>query len=201
MWDSNIEPEPLLVGYARVSTAEQSLDMQIAALEKFGVEPGRIWSEKRSATSQKRPQTEQCLNFMTSGDTLVVWKLDRFARSTLDLLTRLEKLEARGIKFVSLTEKIETTTPGGRLLVGVLALLAQFERDLVSERTASGMKAKREREPDWVPGPTRKLTGAALKRAQVMREAGKTAPQIIDALQAEFKIKVSARTIYLRTKP
>ena len=192
----------MLVGYARVSTSEQSLEMQTAALEKFGVDPSRIWSEKRSATSQRRPMLEECLRFLAPGDTLVVWKLDRFARSTLDLLTRLEKLEARGIKFVSLTEKIETTTPGGRLLVGVLALLAQFERDLVTERTASGMAAKREREPDWVPGPTRKLTGAALKFAQSKREQGWTAPQIIDALQAEpYKIKVSARTIYLRTKP
>lgn len=200
MCNPDIPTEPQLVGYARVSTAEQSLDMQIRGLLDYGVPENNIWSEKRSATSQRRPKLEECLQYLAPGDTLVVYKLDRLARSMKDLLERLEYLEDRGIKFMSLTERIETVTPGGKLIAGVLAALAQFERDLVAERTTSGMAAKRKRCPDWTPGPTRKLTGAALKYAQGQRDKGKTAKDIIAGLKDKYKIVVSPRTIYLRTR-
>ena len=98
--------------------------MQIRGLLDYGVPENNIWSEKRSATSQRRPKLEECLQYLAPGDTLVVYKLDRLARSMKDLLERLEYLEDRGIKFMSLTERIETVTPGGKLIAGVLAALA-----------------------------------------------------------------------------
>jgi len=185
-----------LVGYARVSTADQSLELQIAALERYGVPTENIWKEKRSALA-KRVQLERCIAFLEPGDTLVVWKLDRFARSTLDLYQRLGALQQRGIKFVSLTDNIDMSTASGRLLFGVLAALAEFERDLIAERTKAGVRRKME--GGWRPGPEIKFTQEMRDHAQRLRDKGHTAPQIIDALSKRYKVKVSRRSIYLRT--
>lgn len=183
----------LMIGYARVSTAEQSLDMQIKALQDYGVEETRIWSEKRSAAA-KRVKLERCLAMLRAGDTLVVWKLDRLARSMIDLLRIIEDLNKREVSFVSLTEQIETVTPGGKLLLHVLAGLAQFERDLIKQRTKAGMDAKMA--TGWRPGPKRKLS-ADLERAVVTwKSEGKTAKQIIDKVYRDYQIKISARLVY-----
>lgn len=130
---------PRLVGYARVSTAEQNLDMQISALSHAGVLADNIWAEKVSAGSSKRPQLALALLDTRAGDTFVVWKLDRMSRSMLDLLARMKDLEDRGVNFRSLTEGIDTNTPAGKLLLHVIGALAQFERDLIVERTKAGI--------------------------------------------------------------
>lgn len=134
-----------LIGYARVSTADQSVDMQIAALRKAGVRDENMHCETVSGVKKKRPGLDEALRDARRGDTLVVWKLDRVGRSLLDLLRKLEDMEARGIGFQSLTEGIDTRTPGGKLIMHVMGALAQFERDLIVERTRAGMKAYRER--------------------------------------------------------
>lgn len=140
-----IEPVGLMIGYARVSTADQDPQMQIDALLKAGCEPSHIHSETISGVKTARPMLERALKDARRGDTFVVWKLDRLGRSILDLLNKLQDLDRRGIKFRSITEGIDTTTPGGRLLVNVMASLAQFERDLIIERTRAGIRAKKAR--------------------------------------------------------
>lgn len=130
-----------LIGYARVSTSEQSLQMQIDALMRAGVLEDNIHSEKVSGVASARPKLDSAIMDARAGDTIVVWKLDRVGRSLRDLLDRLHDIETRGVGFKSLTEGIDTTTPGGRLIVHVMGSLAQFERDLVVERTKTGVRA------------------------------------------------------------
>lgn len=137
------KPKTGLIGYARVSTAEQNLDMQIAALEKVGCE--NIYSEHVSAASSKRYQLMLALKDLQPGETLVVWRMDRLARSIRDLFKKLQDLEDMGCKFRSLTENFDTTTAAGRLLLHVLAAMAEFERDLTVERTQAGLRRARER--------------------------------------------------------
>jgi DNA invertase Pin-like site-specific DNA recombinase len=132
-----------LIGYARVSTAEQNLDMQIAALKKAGCI--NIYDETVSAASSKRHKLNLALKELRRGDTFVVWRLDRLARSIRDLFKKLEQIEEAGAKFRSLTENFDTTTAGGRLLLHVIAAMAEFERDLTIERTQAGLRRARER--------------------------------------------------------
>jgi DNA invertase Pin-like site-specific DNA recombinase len=134
-----------LIGYARISTRDQSLDMQLDALRRAGVPEDNLWFEVKSGVKAKRPRLELALTQAVRGDVFVVYKLDRLGRSMLDLIEKVEGLTKRGIGFRSLTEGFDTTTPGGRLLFHVIGALAQFERDLVVERTRDGMAAARRR--------------------------------------------------------
>ena len=131
------------LGYARVSTLEQDPALQHDALRAAGVE--RIFTDQASGVLTERPQLSALLEQLRPGDTLVVWRLDRLGRSTSHLIQTVTALEERGIGFASLTEAIDTTTPAGRLLFGVLASLAAFERDLIRERTLAGLAAARAR--------------------------------------------------------
>lgn len=128
----------MLIGYARVSTEDQNTDMQIRALQKAGAV--EIVQEKTSAVS-RRPELHKLLDRLTCGDTLVVYKLDRIARSLKDLLRIMETLERTGAGFNSLTETIDTTTPAGRLMLQMLGAFAEFERSLIRERTIAGQVA------------------------------------------------------------
>src|SRR3990172_8370822 len=129
-----------LIGYARVSTSEQKPEMQLDALGKAGVHEDNLYFEQISGVAQKRPKTDLAFQDAREGDLFVVWKLDRMGRSLLDLLDRLHELEKKGVHFRSLTEGIDTTTPGGRLIMHVMGWLAQFERDLIVERTRTGVR-------------------------------------------------------------
>src|SRR3954447_24757731 len=131
------------VGYGRVSSSGQNLDLQRDALTKAGCE--RIFEEHASGAQRERPQLAAALSYMRPGDTLVVWRLDRLARSLRRLIETVEDLERRGIGFVSITEAIDTSTPGGRLTFHVFAALAEFERTLIRERTIAGLEAARAR--------------------------------------------------------
>jgi len=137
------KPVGRLIGYARVSTEDQDLGMQVAKLKAAGVSDNSVYTDKVSAAARKRPGLEMALKEAVKGDTIIVWKLDRFARSLFDLLTRIRDLEARGIGLTSLTDNIDTSTPIGNLLLAVLGAVAQFERDLISERTAATMQARK----------------------------------------------------------
>ena len=131
----------LLVGYARVSTQEQNLDLQINALNQLGCK--NIFTEKASGAQRDRPELIAALNFMREGDTLVVWKLDRLARSLKQLIETVEKLEQRHIGLRSITEHMDTTTSGGKLIFHIFAALAEFERSIIKERTTAGLAAAR----------------------------------------------------------
>jgi DNA invertase Pin-like site-specific DNA recombinase len=130
------------LGYARVSTQDQNLALQIAALEKFGC--NRIFQEKLSATARHRPELNRLWKELRPGDTLVIWKFDRLARNAREAFNRVHELEERRVALVSLTDGIDTTTAVGKLMLGVLAVMAQFERDLTSERTRAGIRRKQE---------------------------------------------------------
>lgn len=134
-----------MFGYARVSTDDQRLDLQLDALVKAGVARGDIYIEKISGASAKRIELSKAFKAVRSGDTLVVWRLDRLGRSLLDLLGRMQELERRGVKFRSLTEAIDTGTAAGRLIMHVVGAIAEFERQLTRERTKAGVAAHRAR--------------------------------------------------------
>lgn len=133
------------IGYARVSTVEQCLDLQLDALRRAGVGDGFLYEDKASGKSSDRPALASCLKALRSGDTLVVWRLDRLGRSLPDLVRVVGELEARGVGFESLTEKIDTTSAAGKLIFHVFAALAEFERNLIQERTHAGLAAARAR--------------------------------------------------------
>jgi len=132
------------IGYARVSTLEQNLDMQIRDLEKYGCD--KIFTEKISGVKSDRPVLQECLNRLQEGDTLVVWRLDRLGRSLKDLVTIVSELKQRNIKFKSLQDGVvDTTTASGELIFNIFAALSQFERDLIRERTLAGLSSARAR--------------------------------------------------------
>lgn len=133
----------MLVGYARVSTQEQTLDLQKDALNKLGCE--RTFADVISGAKQERKGLSEALEFVRHGDTLVVWKLDRLGRSLKHLIETVTTLHERGVGFKSLTEQIDTTTSGGKLIFHVFGALAEFERDLIMERTHAGLEAARAR--------------------------------------------------------
>lgn len=139
------EAGPRLIGYARVSTLEQRLDLQLDALKAAGVHVDDIYKDQVSGSRVTRRGLTNAMRALAPGDTLVVWKLDRFGRSVSDLLKRLEEFDKIGVGFKSLTEGFDTTTAMGKLVLHMTAAFAQFERDLARERTIAGMKAAKER--------------------------------------------------------
>ena len=132
----------MLIGYARVSTQDQQLHLQLDDLHKTGCE--RVYQEKVSATKE-RPQLARLLESIREGDTVVVWKLDRLGRSLKELIGLINAFQAKGVGFRSLNDAIDTTTAQGRLVFNIFASLAEFERDLIGERTRAGLSAARAR--------------------------------------------------------
>jgi DNA invertase Pin-like site-specific DNA recombinase len=137
----DITAKPMLIGYARVSTIDQNLALQRDALTEAGC--GKIFTEQMSGAVTDRPALHDALEFARSGDTLIVWKLDRLARSIKQLIETVENLRVRGIGFRSLTEALDTTTAQGRLVFHMFGALAEFERSLIRERTQAGLAAAR----------------------------------------------------------
>ena len=132
-----------LLGYARVSTTEQKAHLQIDALKKVGCI--RVWTDKASGSLDHRPKLEAVLDHLRPSDTLVVWRLDRLGRNLRHLIATVNDLAAAGVGFQSLTEGIDTTTPSGRLTFHLFGALAEFERELIRERTFAGLAAARAR--------------------------------------------------------
>ncbi len=130
-------------GYARVSTHEQSLDLQIDALKQYGVD--RIFQEKLTGTRNHRPELDELLKYVRPGDTVIVWKLDRIGRNMKHLIELVEGFKKKGISFVSIKENIDTTSTTGKLIFNIFASLAEFERDIIVERTKAGLDAARAR--------------------------------------------------------
>jgi DNA invertase Pin-like site-specific DNA recombinase len=161
----------MFIGYARVSTQEQTLVLQQDALTK--ADCSRVFTDTASGAKADRPGLEEALDFVRAGDTLVVWKLDRLGRSLPHLLQTVAGLQERGVGFKSLTEQIDTTTPGGKLIFHVFGALAEFERDLIRERTHAGLAAARAR--GRLGGRPKKLADAKqLELARTLYDTGQT---------------------------
>ena len=133
----------MIIGYARVSTQEQNLDRQLDALRARGCE--RIYQEKITGMKADRPEFKKMLDALREGDTLVIDSFSRLSRSTKDLLEVVERLNAQGVDLISIKEQLNTTTATGKMMLTMLSALSQFERDLIAERTADGLKAARAR--------------------------------------------------------
>ncbi len=177
----------MFVGYARVSTQDQDPEMQVDALRKAGCE--KIFVEKASGAKRDRPELMAATGYVRKGDTIVVWKLDRLARSLKQLIETVEGLEEREIGFKSLTETIDTTTPGGRLVFTIFAGLAEFERSIIRERTLAGLEAARSR--GRVGGRPRSVTDEDIAVAKALLKD----PEITVRKVAE-RIGCSEATLY-----
>src|SRR3546814_693616 len=175
-----------LIGYARVSTADQKLALQLDALSAAGCD--RIFDDYASGAKADRPGLAEALTYLRTGDTLVVWKLDRLGRSMSHLIEKVGELAARGVGFRSLTEQIDTTTSGGMLVFNIFGTRAHFERDLIRERTPAGLRTARERgsQGDRSPAATRDqlrksrahpAAGPPVRGGAARLRIGQTAPQ------------------------
>lgn len=186
------KPEPeddgtRLIGYARVSTDDQDLSAQIAALSRAGVLDDNMHKDKASGVSRRRPGLSLALKDCRPGDTFIVWKLDRLGRDVIEILTRLKWFVDNDIKFKSLTETIDGTTPGGRFLAAILAANAQYERDVIAQRTTRTMQYLKEQ--GRVFGRERVMTSEQVREAQAMRDASVSVSEIAK------QFKVSRGTI------
>jgi len=179
----------VLVGYMRVSTAEQSLALQRDALLATGVAPERIYDDTCSGTVADRPGLARALDVLRAGDALVVWKLDRIGRSLAHVVELVGTLQARGVGLKVLTGGIDTTSATGRLVFGIFATLAEFERDLIHERTMAGLAAARAR--GRTGGRPRLMTRAKLRLAMaMMADRGNAAADVAEQLS------ISISTLY-----
>ena len=179
----------MLVGYARVSTKEQETYLQIAALENAGV--AKIYQEKASAVSA-RPQLQRCLSSLQAGDVLVVYKMDRVARSLKDLLAILESVQSSGAHIRSLTEPLDTSVPVGVFMVQVLGAVAQLERSIIRERALAGQVAAYKRGVRW-GGSSGKLSQEQQDELKQLKASGATLRQ----LMARYDISMSTVCRYL----
>jgi DNA invertase Pin-like site-specific DNA recombinase len=175
------------IGYARVSTEDQTTELQIQALEAAGCE--RIFQETASGAKVDREELLEALKFARLGDCIVVWKLDRLARSLAQLIDVFATLENRGIGLASVTESIDTTTPGGRLIFHIFGALAEFERAIIRERTKAGLAAARRRG---------RLGGRpkALKESDIQVAKALLKDPLITAGEVAERLSISLSTLY-----
>lgn len=165
----------MLIGYARVSTNDQDTALQIDALQAAGCE--RIYEEKGSGAIRERPELDRCLQVLRSGDTLIVWRLDRLGRSLKDLVAIVADLQDAAVGFRSITETIDTTNAGGRLVFHLFGALAEFERSMIQERTKAGLTAARARGRHGGRKP-KMDTKAARKAAAMLADPGITKAEV-----------------------
>ena len=164
-------------GYARVSTESQNLDRQLDALQKYGVD--HIYNEKLTGTKRDRPELAKMLDRMTEGDSVVVESLSRLGRSTKDLIELTETFQSKGVNLVSLKESIDTNSPTGRLLFTLMSAIAQFERDVIADRTREGLNAARAR---GRTGGRPKTNADAVKKAVKLYNTGQYSIKEIEEL-------------------
>lgn len=179
-----------LIGYARVSTAEQDTALQTDALRKAGCE--RIFEDTASGAKAERPGLTAALAYLRDGDVLAVWRLDRLGRSLPHLIDTIGELDARGVGFRSLTEAIDTTTSGGRLIFHVFGALSQFERDLIRERTKAGLTVAAARGRKGGRKPV--VNAEKLQRAREYMAKG------LNVREAAARLKIGKTALYASLK-
>ncbi|MPR31844.1 recombinase family protein [Salmonirosea aquatica] len=179
------------VGYARVSTQEQTLDSQTDALRQAGCE--RIYEDRISGTKSRKPEFELMMGFLRKGDTIVIWKLDRLGRSTRGLIELVEELGNKGIHLVSLNDPIDTTSPGGLLVFQIFCALAEHERNVIVQRTRAGLESARARGRKG--GRPKGLAVKYQKMAPSVRDLYELGQQSTTQIMNSFQIG-SRRTLY-----
>ena len=180
------------IGYARVSTRDQNLDLQLSALHGAGCE--QIYQEKVSGVKE-RPELERCLQSLRSGDTLVVYKLDRLGRSLKNLVEIVDDLTHRGVAICSIKDNIDASTATGRMMINLFATLAEFERDMIAERCQAGRKAAKARGVKFGRKPGAKKIQDKAKAAAALYKDGMTIPAIMQQLGIKSK-----STVYIYLK-
>lgn len=189
------KPDNRLVGYIRVSAREQNLNLQMDAMRKAGVMEDNLHFDKKSGVSAKREGLKYALLDLREGDTFVIWKLDRLARSVPKLYEVLAHVLEKGCGFRSLTENIDIATAVGRLMFGILGSFAQFERDLIAERTAAGLAALKQRQgKQWKWGRKLYMTPQRIKRLGALLNSGKSGPEVAKIM------KISTASVYAHWK-
>ena len=177
----------MLIGYARVSTQEQNLDLQKDALQRAGCE--KIYADVATGSKSSRPGLDEALSYLREGDTLVVWRLDRLGRSLKHLIDAVNDLNEQKISFRSLQENIDTTTSGGKLIFHVFGALAEFEREIIRERTQAGLSSARAR--GRVGGRPRVMDEKKIQMAiELFRDPNRSIDDICEVL------RVSRPTLY-----
>lgn len=176
----------ILIGYARVSTQDQNLELQTEALQKAGCK--KIFEDRMSGPRAERPGLAQACEGLRSGDTLVVWKLDRLGRSVKHLVDLVGELQQQGVQFKSLTDSIDTGTPSGHFFFHVMASLAEMERELIVERTRAGLEIARQL--GRTGGRKRQMTDSKIKAAKKLLSSG------VSARDVASNLGVSVPTLY-----
>ena len=193
---TELPPIGVLVGYARVSTEDQKLDLQTDALLAAGVKPDNLHVEKVSGASSKRPALDLAIKDLRAGDTLVVWRLDRLARSMRQLYSRLDQIYAKGASFKSLTEQFDFGTVSGKFILGILGLVAEFERQIIAQRTQAGiaaLKSRKGKEYKW--GRKLHMTPERVKLVGDYLN-GRNGKKRLSGPKIAAKMKVSTASIY-----
>jgi DNA invertase Pin-like site-specific DNA recombinase len=175
------------IGYARVSTFDQNLNLQTDALQRAGCE--KVFTDTASGAKSDRKGLIEALEFCRAGDSLCVWKLDRLGRSLRHLIDTINQLQSKGVEFISLQESVDTTTSGGKLVFHVFGALAEFEREMIRERTKAGIKAARDR--GSLCGRQKKLTRSQIQMARTLMK--NPANKTIDICST---LKISRSTLY-----
>lgn len=178
------------IGYARVSTTDQDPALQLDALRKAGCE--KLFEDTASGVKTDRPGLAEVIRYSRDGDTLTVWKLDRLGRSMKHLIEIITELEAKGVGFRSITENIDTTTSGGRLVFHLFGALAQFERDLIRERTRAGLNAASER--------GRRGGRQAVVTAEKLAKARQYLASGLNVREAAARLKIGKTALYQAIK-
>lgn len=170
------------IGYARVSTQDQDLSLQLDALKEIGCD--QIYQEKITSSAKERPQLQRMMSQLREGDMVVVWKLDRLARSLKDLVSLVNEIQERGAGLHSLNDHIDTTTPHGKFTFHLFAALAEFERDIIRERTKAGLAAARARgrKGGRPKGLSKKAQHTAIIAEQLYQEGKLTVKEICEQL-------------------
>jgi DNA invertase Pin-like site-specific DNA recombinase len=180
----------MLIGYARVSTNEQNLDLQRDALRKAGVAAKDIYTDKVTGVKSERPGLQAALSHLREGDTFIVWRLDRLGRSLKHLIETVTMLKEQGIAFKSLTENIDTATATGTLVFQIFGALAEFERNLITERTIAGLEAARVRGRKGGRPRRNPSSGRVTLAKRLYRDPSISIPEILKTLN------ISKATLY-----